>query len=397
MTTSIQQLRPWPECRLGAMRARRFLCAMLACAALDALSLHAMAQDVIRFPAKGLVPPGYPAQYAAIIAAAEQEGQIVIHSTTDISVAGALIDDFQALYPRIEVHYQDMNSNDLYNVYLGDLLASPTTADVLWSSAMDLQFRLANAGQAQAYDSPEIAGLPAWALWKNVAFGTTFEPIVFIYNKRLLAADEIPQTHPDLTRLLNERRDRFAGKVVTYNIERSALGFLLASQDERASGEFWPLIKALGSVGTHLVPTSEAILTRVAKAEDLIGYNALGSYAYIESKKDPSIGYVYPRDYTLIVTRVMLIGKKAANPNAAKLWIDYLLSKRGQTVLANRANLFSLRTDVEGANSAAALAKTLGPSVRPIPLGPDLLASFSDSSKRLVFLRQWQEALAPKQ
>ena len=397
MMRSIRQLWPWPGLRLGLMLARQCLCVILACFALGTLCVQAMAQEVIRFPAKGQVPPGYPAQYAAIIAAAEQEGQLVIHSTTDIDVATPLIDDFQSLYPRIEVRYQDMNSNDLYNVYLGDLLTSPTTADVLWSSAMDLQFRLANAGQTQAYDSPEIAGLPAWALWKNLAFGTTFEPIVIIYNKRLLAADEIPQTHTDLARLLTEKRDRFAGKVVTYNIERSGLGFLLATQDERASGEFWQLIKALGSVGAHLAPTTEAILTRVAKAEDLIGYNALGSYVYIESKRDPSIGYVYPRDYTLIVTRVMFIGKKAANPNAAKLWIDYLLSRRGQAVLANRANLFSLRTDVEGANPAAALVKTLGQSARPIPVGPDVLASFSDQSKRLAFLRQWQQAIAMKQ
>jgi iron(III) transport system substrate-binding protein len=85
------------------------------------------------------VPPGYPAQYAAIIAVAEQEGRLVIHSTTDIAVAAPLIDDFQTMYPRIEVQYQDMNSNDLYSGYLADLLASPITADVLWSSAMDLQ------------------------------------------------------------------------------------------------------------------------------------------------------------------------------------------------------------------------------------------------------------------
>ena len=83
-------------------------------------------------------------------------------------MAAELIDDFQSLYPRIEVQYRDMNSNDLYNAYLGDVVTSPSTADILWSSAMDLQFRLANAGQTQAYDSPEIAGLPAWALWKNL-------------------------------------------------------------------------------------------------------------------------------------------------------------------------------------------------------------------------------------
>ncbi len=262
---------------------------------------------------------------------------------------------------------------------------------------MDLQFRLASAGQAQPYGSPEIAGLPPWAVWKNMAFGTTFEPIVIIYNKRLLGPDEIPQTHTELARLLTEKRDRFASKIVTYNIERSALGLLLATQDEGASGEFWPLMKALGSVGVHLVPTTEAILSRVAKAEDVIGFNALGSYAYIESKIDPSIGFVYPRDYTLIITRVMFIGKKAANPNAAKLWVDYLLSRRGQTVLANRADLPSLRMDVEGVTSAAALTKVLGQSVRPIPLGPELLASFSDPSKRLAFLRQWQQAVGIKQ
>ena len=262
---------------------------------------------------------------------------------------------------------------------------------------MDLQFRLVNAGHAQAYDSPEISKLPQWAVWKNLAFGTTYEPVVIVYNKRLLAADEIPQTHADLTRLLTEKRDRFAEKIVTYNIQRSGLGFLLATQDERASGEFWALIKALGNAGARFVPTTEAILTRVAKGEDLIGYNALGSYAYIESKKDPSLGYVYPRDYTLVVTRIMFIGKKAANPNAAKLWVDYVLSRRGQTVLANRAELFSLRNDVEGANTATALAKRLGQSVKPISLGPELLASFPDQSKRLAFLRQWQQAVAMKQ
>jgi len=67
------------------------------------------------------------------------------------------------------------------------------------------------------------------------------------------------------------------------------------------------------------------------------------------------------------------------------------LLHRGQTVLANRSNLFSLRADVEGANTAAALAKSLGESLRPIPLGPDLLGPFSDSSKRRCFF--WSRSL----
>src|SRR5262249_17389668 len=89
--------------------------------------LLATAQEVVRFPAKGKIPAGYPAGYAAVIAAAENEGALVIHSTTDLAIAAPLIEGFQALYPRIEVRYQDMNSSDLYERYLDDALTSPST------------------------------------------------------------------------------------------------------------------------------------------------------------------------------------------------------------------------------------------------------------------------------
>jgi hypothetical protein len=119
MVRSTRRSRRWPEHWIGATLASARICASLGCFLLGALCVQAAAQEIIRFPAKGQVPPGYPAQYGAIVAAAEQEGQLVIHSTTDSRIAAPLIDDFQTLYPRIEVRYQDMNSNDLHNVYLG--------------------------------------------------------------------------------------------------------------------------------------------------------------------------------------------------------------------------------------------------------------------------------------
>ena len=373
------------------MKWRAALLAALACA-----GLAANAQEIFRFPAKGKVPAGYPASYAATIAGAEQEGRLIIHSTTDRAIAAPLVEDFQVLYPQIEVLYQDMNSTDLDNTYLSDVLTSPTTADILWSSAMDLQFRLATSGRAQEYASPEIAKLPDWAVWKNRAFATTYEPVVFIYNKGLLKDDEVPRSHAELARALTEKRDRFAGKVVTYDIGRSGLGFLLATQDDQVSPEYWALAKALGGAGTRFAATTEAMIARVARGEDLIAYNALGSYVSIESKANAALGFVFPRDYTLVVTRIMLIGEKASNPNAARLWVDYILSRRGQTVMASGANLFSLRSDVEGANTAAALAKSLGASLKPIALGPNLTVSYADRTKRLAFLKQWQQAVGAK-
>jgi iron(III) transport system substrate-binding protein len=371
------------------MKRREFVVGLAGLAA----AASSRAQE-FRFPAKGRVPAGYPSGYAATIAAAEEEGRVVVHSSTDIAIAKPLVEDFQALYPRIEVQYLDMNTNDLHNGYLADLLGSPTTADVLWSSAMDSQFRLAMAGQALHYASPELATLPGWAVWTDVAFGTTFEPIAIVYNKRLLADNEVPRTHADLARLLADKR--FAGKVVTYDVDRSGLGFLLATQDERASTDFWTLVKALGAAGARLVPTTDAMLKRVTRGDDLIGYNALGSYAQIEAQREPSLGFAYLSDYTLVVTRVMLIGLKAANPNAARLWVDYLLSRRGQAVLAKQAGLPALRQDLEAVTSTATLANTLAGSAHPIPLTPEEIATHSDSAKRAAFLKRWQQAISGK-
>ena len=45
--------------------------------------------------------------------------------------------------------------------------------------------------------------------------------------------------------------------------------------------------------------------------------------------------------------------KNAKNPNAGRLWVDYLLSKRGQTIAAEQAELFSVRTDITGFSPGA--------------------------------------------
>ena len=54
---------------------------------------------------------------------------------------------------------------------------------------MDLQVKLAADGYALTYASPEIPSLPKWAVWKDQAYGTTYEPITFVYNKRLVPAE----------------------------------------------------------------------------------------------------------------------------------------------------------------------------------------------------------------
>jgi len=345
-------------------------------------------------PALGLaqVPAGYPASYADTIAAAKKEGKVVVYSTTDTAAANPLIKDFQALYPGISVEYNDMNSTELYNRFISERAAGGGSADVLWSSSMDLQIKLVSDGSAMSYASPEIPNVPAWAVWKNEAFGTTYEPIAIVYNKRLLTGDEVPQSHADMLRVFAQKADKLKGKVTTYDIEKSGVGFMLITQDSKHNPAFWDFAKALGTTGPRFQSSSGTMMERISSGENVLGYNIFSSYAALRAKKDPSIGIVLPKDYTLVMSRVMFASKTAKNPNAAKLWLDYILSKRGQTIVGNQAELGSIRADVEGEMTLAGFTKTLGASLKPIPVSNELLA-FLDQAKRLEFLKQWQAAI----
>lgn len=340
------------------------------------------------------VPAGYPAEYAKVLAAAKAEGKVVVYSTTDSKAAHPLIKDFNALYPEITVEYNDMNSTEVYNRFISETAAGGRTADVLWSSAMDLQMRLASQGHALQYRSVEASKLPDWAVWTDKAYGTTFEPAAIVYNKRLLDAKEVPATHADFTKVI--ALPKFKDKVTTYDIEKSGVGFMFMTQDAAMNPQYPALANAFGTAKVRVQSSTGTMMERISSGENLIGYNVLGSYALVRAKSDPSIGVVLPSDYTLIMSRVMFINKAAKNVNAAKLWTDYILSQRGQTVIANEAKLYAIRLDVKGETTSSDLIKQIGASnVKPIPVHPSVL-QYLEPAKRMAFLKQWKDTAGKK-
>jgi hypothetical protein len=88
----------------------------------------------------------------------------------------------------------------------------------------------------------------------------------------------------------------------------------------------------------------------------------------------------------------MFISSKAAHPNAARLRVDYLLSKRGQQMVA-KSDLGSLRADVDDGMTLSALGKRLGPAVKPIAVGGGLVAHLQPA-KHQAFSRAGTRASA---
>ena len=336
--------------------------------------------------------PIYAAESNPNAAAAQKEGKLIIYSSTDSASVEPLLQDFKALYPFLQVEYNDLNTTEIYNRFTAESASGAGTADFMWSSAMDLQIQLASKGNALNYASPENAGLPKWAVWQNQAYGTTFEPVSIAYNKRLLPADAVPQSHADFVRLLKAKPDVFHDKIATFDPEKSGVGFLMMTQDAKVFPQFWDLAKGFGSTGAKVYTSTGAMLEKVGSGEHTIAYNIIGSYVLLRQKKDASLGLVLPKDYTLAFSRIAFISKNARNPNAAKLFLDYVLSKRGQTVMSEKSLVYSIRSDVPGQITAAGLNKELGKAVKPIEVNTDILTGL-EQHKRLEFMKQWKEAL----
>jgi len=321
--------------------------------------------------------------------AAPSSRRVRVLSTTDRHTVQPLIDDFERRHAGLQIDYIELGSMALYERFLRHQDDAAARADVLWSSAMDLQIKLVNDGYALRHESPHAPQLPKWAIWKHEAYGTTFEPIGIVVNRQLLAAGDVPQTHAALVALLLADVPRWRGRVATYDIERAGLGFLIAAQDALATARYWELVQALGRCRASLHADTQSMLDGVAAGHTLLAYNVLGSYAEVFARERPELGVVYLKDYTLAVSRVAFIARTAPNPQGARLWLDHLLSAPGQRLLAEAGGLQGVRTDTAQSRSAAALEPRLGSAFRPIALGPGLLAHL-DHSKHDALLKRWR-------
>lgn len=323
-------------------------------------------------------------------AAGKETAVLTIHASADISAIEPMIRDFQQAEPGITVDFTDYLTNELYNLLSAQCAGGETMADIVISSSVDHIAKLANDGCAQTYASPNTSRIPDWAKWRDEVFGFTFEPAVIVYNRNLVAPADIPRTHHDLAELLRTKPEFYDGKIGTYDIERSGIGYLFAFFDTQQSNIFGRLLESLGRSRAALRCCTGELLSRIESGELLIGYNLIGSYAYGRYKAGAPIGIVMPRDYTLVLSRTAMIPAKAGRTDLGRKFLDYLLSSRGQAAV-EKSFFFSF--DRPAPAGVDAVDPGSGSSVyRPIVIGPTLLATL-DQQNRRRFLAEWKASM----
>lgn len=304
--------------------------------------------------------------------------ELRILSTADLDVFEPYLLSFQAARPDLTLDYTVVSSAELARA-----LRDGARFDLAISSAMDLQFQLANDGLTQSHRSDQTEALPDWARWRDQIFAFSAETAVVVLSTDRFAGLELPQTRQELISILRDHPDRFAGAVGTYDVRESGLGYLFATQEARSTDAFWRLSEVLGRLEPRLYCCSGQMIDDVAEGRLALAYNVLGSYAAERVARDSGgrVQILELQDFANVMLRTALIPATAANTEAAGGMID-MLTEIGLRDAPEDWPLPPL--DRSGQTAATGFG--------PIRLGPALMV-YLDPLNRRSFLAEWENAL----
>ncbi|WP_226341056.1 ABC transporter substrate-binding protein [Gemmobacter serpentinus] len=347
-------------------------------ALLASLALPARAAEVTEFPALS----GHALRH------------LVIYSSLDTDLAAPLIAAYQAQAPDVAVRYEDLLTGELHDRIVAETKAGKGTADFAFSSAMDLQVKLANDGYARAVITADTPDWPDWANWRDTAYALTFEPAVFAYHKPSFTDHPPPATRADLMRWMSEHPEQAEGRIGTYDISRSGVGYLFLARDQDLYPQIWSVVAAMGRSHVQQYPTSGELLQRISDGRLAVGYNLLGSYVAEWARQHPDVGLILPRDFTVVVSRVALVPEAARDRDLGTDFLAFLMSPPGQKLLSEELRLPAVSLEVAGRTSPAGGMQDLsGLRLKPVPVSPGLLA-YLDQATRQRLIARWNTALS---
>lgn len=295
-----------------------------------------------------------------------------IISSTDTDLFAPLIQRFTAENPKIAIEYFVTGTADIDTIFR----QNPSDYDIVISSAMDLQLKLTNDGNALLLET--VTHQP-WAQWRQSLFAFTSEPAAIVINKQAFTDLPTPKSRQDLIKAMRNRPDIFSGRIGTYDIRRSGLGYLFATQDSRASETYWRLMEVIGGLDVQLYCCSGDMIDDLTDGTIAVAYNVLGSYAEARVENGDLFEIINLSDFETTMMRTALVSAETKEAQAAEKFIQDLIDHQSRSETFKRT-LPTLTTDQNGVDGGA------------IALEPALM-TFLDNLKRSKFIEEWESAI----
>lgn len=275
--------------------------------------------------------------------AVEAAESVMLYASLKETQLQALKEGFTKLHPSIKMEYFTAGTGKIMTKLAAEQQAGRVVADVLWVGEPHYLFTFKEQGRLLPYHSPEAKGFANHLKDPDGMF--TAGRVITLglgYHAPSFPAGEEPKDWTDL------QQPRFKGQVGLADPTLSGTAFYtVATIVENYGWGFFEKLKANGAV---VVKGSQDIVDRIAsgdlKAGIVVDYLAKGA-----EKKGSPIRFAYPKTGMIVIASPLGILKSTQNPEAAKKFVDFVLSVEGQAILA-KADVLPVRA--EGLKKAGA-------------------------------------------
>jgi iron(III) transport system substrate-binding protein len=261
------------------------------------------------------------------------EGKLVLYTSQPNTDAQQTADAFMAKYPGVTVEWVRDGTPKILSKLRAEIEAGQPQPDVLLIADVVTMEGLKAEGRLMAYPEADTSAYDAGLMDKDKTyFSTKLITTGIVYNTK---APFVPASWTDLA------RPEAKGLVAMPSPLTSGAAMIHTVTLTGNLGEGWDFYAELAKNGAQAAGGNGDILKAVSGGDKL--YGMIVDYMPIREKaKGAPVEFVFPKEGVSAVTEPVAILSTAKNAEAAKAFIDFILSEEGQKLAVSQGYIPAL-------------------------------------------------------
>ena len=262
-----------------------------------------------------------------LVEGAKKEGKVSLYTTLIVDqVVRPVKEAFEKEYPFVQVDFFRGNSERLVQKMMAEYQAKRYEVDIIDGTVSPTMVRRANL--LQRFFSPVLAEYPselkdAQGFWgsTNLYFFATG------YNTRMIKPNEAPRTYEDL---LNPR---WKGQMMWSTSRGSGapifIGTILSTMGPEAGKAYLQKLRTQNIAKT--TASNRQVLDLTIAGEYPLALHIFNHHAFISKSAGAPVDWI-PHEPVTATIQTIALAKNSPHPHAAMLFMDFVMSEKGQKV-----------------------------------------------------------------
>lgn len=273
---------------------------------------------------------------ALVYAQSKAGGKVLLYTSVPLELATQYTNAFMKKYPEIKVEVYRAGSTEVEAKLAAEQEVGGIRADLLWLADAPVYYKLRDKGLLLSYKPKDTNMIPTDLKDPNGYFiaGRLINMIIGV-NTSVIPLASAPKSWRDFPNM---------GKQATMGSPLySGSNFVTAATFVKRDGN-WSWFEKCRQKGVVVVRGNSEAARALAGKEFAIAMT-LDYMIYELANKGAPLAIIWPEEGAISVASPLAIFKASKNPDSAKAFIDYVISKEGQEFLVKQG-VIPVRKDV---------------------------------------------------